>query len=72
MKQPKPLRAGDVVQLIEPAYGEPDGLCTVVADQEGIGGLVWFTASESPSQYRGPCYVARRQALRLVRRAPHE
>lgn len=68
MRQPRPLRAGDVVQLIEPGYGQPDGPCTVVADQEGIGGLVWFTASEQSSPYRGPCHVARRQALRLIRK----
>ncbi len=65
---PKPLRAGDVVQLIALGYGEPDGPCTVVADQEGTGGLVWFAASAQSSPYRGPCEVARRQALRVIRR----
>ena len=62
------LRTGDVVQLIAPAYGEPDGLCTVIADQAGSTGLVWFTAGEQASPYRGPCYVTRRKALRLVKR----
>ena len=62
----KPLRVGDQVKLMAPRYGEPDGVCTVNADHEG--GLVWFTASESPSQYRGPCFLARRAEVKVIRR----
>lgn len=62
----KPLRTGDLIRLVNPSYGEPDGVCTVIADQEG--GLVWFRASEPTSQYRGPCFVARRTEVKVIRR----
>ncbi len=62
----KPLRVGDQVKLMAPRYGEPDGVCTVIADQEG--GLVWFRASEPTSQDQGPCFVARRTEVKVIRR----
>jgi hypothetical protein len=67
MRQPKPLRAGDMIRLVSPGYGEPTGDCVVIADQSGA--MVWFRASDQPSQYRGPCFVARRSAVRVIRRS---
>ena len=64
MKPPRPLHAGDVIRLINPGYDEPTGDCTVIVDQDG--GLVWFRASEPTSAYRGPCYVVRRSAVRVI------
>lgn len=57
----KPLHAGDKVKLIAPGYGDPPGECVVIANQKG--GLVWFLAVGG-----GACHVARRQALRVVKR----
>lgn len=66
----KPLRAGDLVQLKAPAYGEPDGDCRVLFDQADVDSLVWFISDASPTPYRGPCFVARPAALRLIKRTP--
>lgn len=60
----KPPRTGDIIRLINPGYGEPTGDCTVITDQ--TGSLVWFRASEPTSQYQGPCFVARRSAVRVI------
>ncbi len=60
----KPLRAGDQIKLMAPRYGEPDGVCTVITDQEGA--LVWFRSDEPTSQYQGPCFVARRSAVKVI------
>jgi len=57
----KPLRTGDIIRLVNPAYGEPDGDCVIIADQQGP--LVWFTASTG-----GAAFVARRSAVRLIKR----
>ncbi len=62
----KPLRIGDKVKLIAPGYGEPDGVCVVIATQKGD--LVWFRASKLTSQYQGPCFVARRAEVKVIRR----
>ncbi len=62
----KPLHTGDVIRLINPGYDEPTGDCTVIADQDGS--LVWFRASEPTSQYQGPCFVARRTEVKVIRR----
>lgn len=57
----KPLRTGDLIRLVAPGYGEPEGECVVIADQQGP--LVWFTASTG-----GAAFVARRSAVRLMKR----
>ncbi len=57
----KPLRTGDIIRLVAPGYGEPEGECVVIADQKGD--LVWFTAVEG-----GAAFVARRGAVRLIKR----
>ncbi len=62
----KALRIGDVIRLINPRYGEPTGDCTVIADQ--TGSLVWFRSDEPSSQNRGPCFVARRTEVKVIRR----
>ncbi len=62
----KPLHTGDIIRLMAPSYGEPTGDCMVIVDQ--TGGLVWFTASDSLSQYRGPCFVVRRSAVQVIQR----
>ncbi|HYQ92865.1 MAG TPA: hypothetical protein VES89_12530 [Candidatus Competibacteraceae bacterium] len=59
----KRLHAGDIIRLVNPGYGEPDDECTVIADQ--TTGLVWFTARSG-----GAAFVARRGAVRLIKRVP--
>ncbi len=55
------LRTGDIIRLVNPAYGEPPDDCVVIADQNGP--LVWFTACTG-----GAAFVARRRAVRLIKR----
>ncbi|HEX3000313.1 MAG TPA: hypothetical protein VHR86_08780 [Armatimonadota bacterium] len=57
----RPLRAGDIIRLASPSYGEPPGDCVVLADQQGE--LVWFAKDSG-----GPAFVARRGAVKLVAR----
>lgn len=66
----KPLRAGNVVQLMAPAHSEPAGPCMVLVDQRPGDSLVWFSTSTPTSRYIGPAHVARRVALRMIKRTP--
>lgn len=61
----KPLRTGDIIRLVNPGYGEPTGPCTIIADQ--VGTLVWFRSDEPSSSERGPCFVARRTEVKVLR-----
>lgn len=62
----KPLKAGDIVRLKSPGYGEPEHDCVVLRDQTDR--LVWF-ATHVPTETRpAPAFVAPRNALRVIRR----
>lgn len=63
MKPPRPLHTGDLIRLASPGYGEPEGDCVVIANQQGP--LVWFTSITG-----GAAFVARREAVRKINQVP--
>lgn len=52
------LQEGDLVKLLDRNYGDPPGGVVVSCS----GPLIWFATAD------GQCHVARRKAVRLIRR----